>query len=63
MSVQVKRIEYEANEPGGHPASSEYQLGDTIEGVWVPFVTKSGSYIDHLVALGKEAGKAEKASA
>ena len=31
----------------------EYQLGAEIEGVWVPFVTKAGGYIDSLVSSGQ----------
>lgn len=33
--------------------SKTYQLGATIDGVFVPFLTKQGSYIDHLVKQGK----------
>lgn len=33
--------------------SKSYQLGADIDGVFVPFVTKEGSYVDHLVKLGQ----------
>jgi hypothetical protein len=31
----------------------EYQFGAEIDGVFVPAVTKSGGYVDHLIARGK----------
>lgn len=39
---------------GTDQADYEYQFGAEIDGVFIPAVTKSGGYVDHLVALGKQ---------
>ncbi len=49
----------------GDHTNYEYQFGAEIEGVFVPFVTKNGGYIDHLVAAGKakeESAKSDSSS-
>jgi hypothetical protein len=57
--VEARKVETEAPEgaTGDHTAY-EYQFGAEIDGVFVPFVTKNGGYIDHLVKAGK--AKAEQ---
>lgn len=37
-----------------------HELGIEVDGVFVPFATKQGSYVDALVSRGKEAQKAEQ---
>lgn len=41
----------------------EYAFGAEIDGVFVPAVTKSGGYIDHLIATGKQQQADEAANA
>jgi hypothetical protein len=40
----------------------EYQFGGEIDGVFVPAVTKSGGYIDALIAAGKATQEQESGS-
>jgi hypothetical protein len=60
--VEARKVETADPEGAtGDHTSYEYQFGAEIDGVFVPFVTKSGGYIDHLVAAGKDAAdKAKK---
>jgi hypothetical protein len=57
-TTEVRRVDTATPEgaTADHTAY-EYQLGATIDGVFVPFVTKSGGYTDHLVASGAAATK------
>lgn len=40
-------------------AAYEYQFGGEVDGVFIPAVTKSGGYIDALVANAKASADAE----
>jgi hypothetical protein len=63
MNAEVRRIESTSGETGqGIEDRTEitYALGATIDGTFVPFITKSGGYIDHLVAKGEDSKPAGK---
>ena len=55
MAADVQKIVTGEDENGNE--MYDYQFGAKVDGVFVPFVTKSGGYIDHLVAAGKAAAK------
>lgn len=47
--LEVRRVSTVIGETGTEDRTEEtYQLGATIDGGFVPFVTKSAGYIDHL---------------
>jgi hypothetical protein len=46
---EVRRISFTIGETGAEDRTEDtYQLGAIIDGGFVPFVTKSAGYIDHL---------------
>jgi hypothetical protein len=62
MTVKVEKIETVVTEQGtGERTEVTYALGADIDGVFIPFLTKSGPYVDHLVEAAKAAAEAEKA--
>jgi hypothetical protein len=38
----------------------EYQLGADVGGVFVPFVTKSAGYVEHLIERGRASQEQER---
>ena len=61
MTVSTRKTEtpvYDGSSGEQVDTHVNYELGDTIEGVFVPFVTVRGAFVDHTIRLAKE--KAEK---
>jgi hypothetical protein len=62
MTVVTRKVEvpqYDGSTGAELEPHVNYELGDEIDGVFVPFVTVRESFVNHTVRLGKEA--AEKA--
>jgi hypothetical protein len=58
--AEVQKVETGYDNEGN--ATYEYQFGAEVDGVFVPFVTKSGGYIDTLVQNAKAKAESESAS-
>jgi hypothetical protein len=66
MSVTTRKVEvpqYDGSTGAELDPHVNYELGDTIDGVFVPFVTVRESFVNHTVRLGKEAKAKEKTPA
>lgn len=67
MSVTSRKVEtpvYDGTTGAQTDTHVTYELGDTIDGVFVPFASVRGSFVEHqknLAELAKEQAKAEKA--
>lgn len=56
-----RRVEIaDETDPTQPKGRHEYQFGAEVDGVFVPAVTKTGNYIDHLVELGKQAAASDE---
>jgi hypothetical protein len=53
--IEIRKTETEVGETGagGNRTDTHYVLGGEVDGVFVPFITKSAGYIDALVATEK----------
>jgi hypothetical protein len=53
--IEIRKTETEVGETGagGNRTDVHYVLGGEVDGVFVPFITKSAGYIDALVATEK----------
>lgn len=60
MSASVRRVQTGEN-PDGSPIE-DVQFGAEVDGVFVPFVTKTAGYIDALVARGRTEQEAARAN-
>lgn len=59
--LEVRKVDNTIGETGtADRTETEYQFGTEIDGVFIPFVSKSGGYIDHLVSQGQAAQAQEK---
>ena len=61
MGVSTRKTEtpvYDGSSGEQVDTHINYELGDEIDGVFVPFVTVRGAFVDHTIRLAKE--KAEK---
>jgi hypothetical protein len=54
---KVEEAQYDGSTGAQIESITTYQLGATIDGVFVPFVSKQGGYIDSQVQRGKAAGE------
>jgi hypothetical protein len=64
MSVKTRKVEvpqYDGSTGAELEPHVNYELGDEIDGVFVPFVTVRESFVNHTVRLGKEAKAKDKA--
>lgn len=64
-SLDVRKVEedqYDGSTGAKIESITSYQLGATIDGVFVPFLTKQGGYVESLVARGKESAAASSTS-
>jgi hypothetical protein len=54
--IEIRKTETEVGETGagGNRTDTHYVLGGEVDGVFIPFITKSAGYIDALVATGKQ---------
>lgn len=54
--IEIRKTETEVGETGagGNRTDTHYVLGGEVDGVFIPFITKSAGYIDALVAAGKQ---------
>jgi hypothetical protein len=53
--IEIRKTETEVGETGagGNRTDTHYVLGGEVDGVFIPFITKSAGYIDALVQQGK----------
>lgn len=58
MAPSVRRVQTGEN-PDGSPIE-DVQFGAEVDGVFVPFVTKTAGYIDALVARGRTEQEAQR---
>src|SRR5947207_16011790 len=57
MSVSTRKTEtpvYDGSTGEHVDTHINYELGDEIDGVFVPFVTVRGAFVDHTIRLAKE---------
>jgi hypothetical protein len=53
--IEIRKTETEVGETGagGNRTDTHYVLGGEVDGVFIPFITKSAGYIDALVQTEK----------
>ena len=57
MAVSTRKTEtpvYDGSSGEQVDTHVNYELGDEIDGVFVPFVTVRGAFVDHTIRLAKE---------